>query len=63
MSGGETTEAKKRKIRDIRKRSKEIIHSATETPEYLALLIEATNDMHDSILELTDMVKKLVAPG
>jgi len=67
MSGGERTEGKKEKVKrekidDIRQKTEKIKPSVSAHSEYMALLIEATNDMHESVLELTEIMRKVIAP-
>jgi predicted GTPase len=57
------SEAKRAKIRDIRERVKAVKPSVSAQHEYFDLLIESTNDLHDSILILTDLMGTIATAG
>ena len=50
-------ERKRERIKELRQKTKDVQHSVTAQHEHMELLIEAINEMHDSILELTDVMK------
>lgn len=55
-------ETKKRKIGDIRQKTREIGPSVTAHSELITILIDAISDLHESVLELSDKVDSIAKP-